>query len=137
MDQGKNIQVTVINQDGYHALAQAREHTLLLNVKKGSGEAGFTAAETLIAALGTCLMTNINGIGEKMRLKIDEARIEFTATRSDDPAVITDLAYQLFLKSSESPEILAELFEVSKKWGTVTNTLIGGITPKGELIVEK
>ena len=136
MEHGKSIQVVVTKQDASHAVAIAREHQLVLNVKKGSGEAGFTAAETLLAALGTCLMTNINGIGEKMQLTIDEIRIEFDAYRTDEPPIISEISYKLIIKSKGSPEKLAELFELSKKWGTVTNTLIGGLTPNGELIVE-
>ncbi|OJX47159.1 MAG: hypothetical protein BGO78_16920 [Chloroflexi bacterium 44-23] len=136
MEHLANIQVKVTRQDTSHAVAEARGHLLVLNVKKGSGEAGFTAAETLMAALGTCLLTNINGIGEKMHLIIDEARIEFDVMRSDEPPVITGITYRLILKSNEPTEKLAELFDLSKKWGTVTNTLIGGLTPQGELVVE-
>jgi hypothetical protein len=49
-----NYYVNVATQDDSHALAEARGHKLTLNVKKGSGEAGFNAAETLLAALGAC-----------------------------------------------------------------------------------
>ncbi|MHB8087007.1 MAG: OsmC family protein [Anaerolineaceae bacterium] len=136
MEHAANIQVKVTRQDASHAVAETHGHLLVLNVKKGSGEAGFTAAETLMAALGACLLTNINGIGEKMHLIIDEARIEFDAKRSDEPPVITEISYQLVLKSNEPVEKLNELYEMSKKWGTVTNTLIGGLTPRGELVIE-
>lgn len=137
MEHASNIQVRVTRQDEFHAVAETRGHLLVLNVKKGSGEAGFTAAETLMAALGTCLLTNINGIGDKMHLSIDEAHVEFEAERSDEPPVITRISYRLILKSNEPVEKLAELYELSKKWGTVTNTLIGGLTPQGELVVER
>lgn len=108
----------------------------MLNVKKGSGEAGFTAAETVMAALGACLLTNVNAIGDKMHLKIDDARIEFDAERRDEPTALTSISYRLILKSPESPEKLVELHELCVKWGTVTNTLINGLTPQGELVIE-
>ena len=136
MEHGSNYRVTVTCQDDSHALAEARGHKLVLNVKKGSGEAGFTAAETIMAALGACLLTNVNAIGDKMRLKIDEARIEFDAERRDEPPALTRISYRLILKSSEPPEKLAELHELCVKWGTVTNTLINGLTPQGELVIE-
>ena len=136
MEHTSNIHVKVSRQDASHAVAETRGHMLVLNVKKGSGEAGFTAAETLMAALGACLLTNINGIGEKMHLNIDEAHVEFDAKRSDEPPVITEISYRLILKSNEPVEKLAELYEMSKKWGTVTNTLIGGLTPQGEMEIE-
>ena len=137
MDNRTNYRVTVTKQDESHALAEARGHLLVLNVKKGSGESGFTAAETLISALGACLLTNVNAIGEKMHLKIDEARIEFDAERRDEPPALTSISYRLILKSDEPEEKLHELHALCIKWGTVTNTLITGITPHGELVIEK
>ena len=130
------LQVNVTRQDDSYALAEARGHQVVLNIKKGSGEAGFTAAETVMAALGACLLTNVNAIGEKMHLKIDEARIEFDAERRDEPPALTRISYRLILKSPESREKLAELHELCVKWGTVTNTVINGLTPQGELVIE-
>lgn len=132
-----NYHVTVTIQDDSHALAEARGHKLTLNVKKGAEEAGFNAAETLLAALGACLLTNVTAIGEKMHLKIDDARMEFEAVRRDEPPALTEIRYKLILKSPESPEKLAELHDLCVKWGTVTNTVINGLVPKGELVIEK
>jgi uncharacterized OsmC-like protein len=129
--------VTVTIQDKSHALAETRGHELTLNVKKGAGEAGFNAAETLLAALGACILTNVNAIGGKMHLKIDQARMEFEADRLDEPPALTEIRYKLFLKSPEPPEKLAELHDLCVKWGTVTNTVINGLVPKGELVIEK
>ena len=131
-----NYHVNVTAQDDSRALAEAREHQLTLNVKKGAGEFGFNAAETLLAALGACLLTNVNAIGEKMRLQIDEARIEFEAVRCDEPPVLTEIRYRLIFKSPEPREKLEELHQLCLKWGTVTNTLINGLTPQGMLVIE-
>lgn len=129
--------VTAERVDESHARITARGHELTLNVKKGSGEAGFNAAETLLAALGACLLTNVNAIGEKMRLKVESARIEFDATRRDEPPALTEIRYKLILKSPEPAEKLQELADLCFKWGTVTNTLVNGLTPQGELVIEK
>jgi uncharacterized OsmC-like protein len=131
-----NYQVNVTIQDESHALAETRGHRLPLNVKKGAGEAGFNAAETLLAALGACILTNVNAISEKMRLKVESARIEFDADRSDEPPALTEIRYKLILKSSEPREKLEELHSLCIKWGTVTNTIINGLTPMGALVVE-
>ena len=133
----QNYRVTVTIQDKSHALAETRGHELTLNVKKGAGEAGFNAAETLLAALGACILTNVNAIGGKMHLQIDSARMEFEAARRDEPPALTEIRYKLVLKSSEPPEKLAELHDLCVKWGTVINTLINGLTPQGELVIEK
>jgi uncharacterized OsmC-like protein len=128
--------VNVTLQDDSHAEAETRGHRLPLNVKKGSGEAGFNAAETLLAALGACVLTNVNAIGEKMRLQIDSAHIEFDADRRDEPPALTEIRYRLILKSPEPREKLEELADLCFKWGTVTNTPVNGLTPQGALVVE-
>jgi uncharacterized OsmC-like protein len=128
--------VTATIQDDSHALIEARGHRLTLNAKKGAGEAGFNAAETLLAALGACILTNVNAIGEKMRLQIDEARLEFDADRRDEPPALTEIRYKLILKSPEPREKLEELHQLCLKWGTVTNTLVNGLTPQGALVIE-
>jgi len=129
--------VTAAHVDDSHARITTRGHELTLNIKKGAGEAGFNAAETLLAALGACILTNVNAIGGKMRLQIDDALMEFEAVRHDEPPVLTEIRYKLILKSPEPPEKLAELHDLCVKWGTVTNTLINGLTPQGELVIEK
>lgn len=119
-----------------HALAQTRGHELQFNINKGDGAAGFNAAESLLAALGACLLTNVNAIGEKMRLQINETRIEFEAERRDEPPVLTKIAYRLVLEIPESLEKLQELHDLCFKWGTVTNTLANGLLSEGQLMVQ-
>jgi len=128
--------VTAAIQDESHAVVETRGHRLTLNVKKGAGEAGFNAAETLLAALGACMLTNVNAISEKMHLQINSARIEFDADRRDEPPALTEIRYKLILKSTEPSEKLQELADLCFKWGTVTNTLVNGLTPQGSLVIE-
>jgi uncharacterized OsmC-like protein len=128
--------VSATRQDESHALVEARGCRLTLNIQKGSGEAGFNAAETLLAALSACLLTNVNAIGDKMHLHIDDARLELDAQRRDEPPALTEIRYRLILASPEPREKLEELHELCIKWGTVTNTIIDGLVPQGTLIVE-
>lgn len=128
--------VTATRLDDSRARVRTRGHELTLNVKKGSGEAGFNAAETLLAALGACLLTNVNAIGAKMRLRIESARVEFEAARRDEPPALTEIRYRLILQSPEPSEKLQELADLCFKWGTVTNTLVNGLVPQGTLVIE-
>lgn len=90
-----------------------------------------------MAALGTCLLTNVNAIGKKMDLKIDEARVDISAIRSDNPPALTEISYLLTLKSKEPSNRLLKLHELCVKWGTVTNTLLNGLDLHGELIIDQ
>jgi uncharacterized OsmC-like protein len=65
---GKSYAVTVTRQDERQAIAATRGHELALNIKKGDESAGFNAAATLLAALGACVLTNVNAIAAKMHL---------------------------------------------------------------------
>lgn len=129
--------VTTTSQDDSHAVAETRGHQITLNVKKGDGTAGFNAAETLLAALGACLLTNVNSLSQKMRLQIDDVRMEITGLRRDEPPGLIQIDYRLILASPEPVEKLEELHALCVKWGTVTNTLIDGLTPNGEVIIER
>lgn len=104
MEASKAYHVTAAQLDGARARITAREHELTLNIQKGSGVTGFNAAETLLAAVGVCLLTNVNAIGRKMRLDIRRARVELEGTRCDEPPALTEIRYQLVLESPE-PEI--------------------------------
>ncbi len=134
---GMSYAVTVSRQDERHAIAAARGHELSLNIKKGDGAAGFNAAETLLASLGACMLTNINAIAAKMRLRIDDAQMNFTAVRQDAPPILTEIQYELRLDSPEPPEKLEELYRLAVKWGTVTSTLMQGLTPNGHLSINQ
>jgi uncharacterized OsmC-like protein len=132
----QTYQVAVVQQDDAHGLAKARGHHLRLNIKKGDGAAGFNAAETLLAALGACLLTNVNSLSRKMRLRVNAARMDITAVRRDEPPGLTQIGYRLALDSPEPEVELRKLHDLCVKWGTVTNTLIHGLTPQGALVIE-
>lgn len=131
-----SYRVSAVQEDHAHAIVRAREHSLTLNIQKGVGEAGFNAAETLLAALGACILTNVNSLAAKMRLKIDTAQVDFYAERRDEPAELVRIDYRLILRSEEPHEKLEELHRLAVKWGTVTRTLSQGLEPKGELVVQ-
>lgn len=137
VNHSKNYKVRVTKLDGARALAQAGKHRLTLNIQKGAKEAGFNAAETLLAALGACMMTNVNAIGQKMRLNIEDVQIEFDAVRSDEPAILTEIDFKLIVTSQEPEEKLAELYNLSVKWGTVVSTVKQGLTPNGSLVIRR
>ena len=129
--------VTVEREGTTRAVAKTRQHTLVLNAEKGRGETGFNAAETLMASLGACFMTNLNSLAAKMRLAIEDITLDIDGVRLDDPPGISQLTYVLTLVSKEPIEKLNQLYDLSVKWGTVTNTLIRGVQISGTLHVEK
>ncbi len=129
----RTYSVKVTRQDEAYAKASSHDHTLNLGVRRGDSTAGFNATETLLAALGGCLITNVVAFSEKMRLTVDNIHVEIDGDRRDDPPALINVRYRLFLDSPESPEKLTKLHELAIQWGTVTNTLINGVSVNGEL----
>jgi len=127
------VQVTKINEN--IALARRDDHELQVSIKKGDNSQGFNAVETLLAALGTCVLTNINDFSKKLRLKINTAKVKLVAVRSNDPPKVESIQYQLIIQSDEDRNKLEELFHLSQKWGTVTNTLIETVDISGTLVI--
>ena len=134
-DTRQSYSVTVESSSASQALAVARGYSLNLNIKKGGSE-GFNAAETLLAALGTCILTNVASLSQKMRIEIQGAWVELNAERSDDPPGLVGIDYRLVLRSRAERDKLEQLHNSAIKWGTVTNTLARGVIVQGRLVIE-
>jgi uncharacterized OsmC-like protein len=132
----REYRVTVERQDEAHALAHSHGFTLPLGVRRGDPSAGFNAAETLLASLGACLITNLTSLAAKMRLRVEGVRVEVEGLRQDDPPGIVQVRYRLILESPEPPEKLEKLHQLAVEWGTVTNTLLEGVQVEGTMEVE-
>ena len=131
----RTYRVQVERQDDVHALASAHGHSLTLGVSRSDPTAGFNAAETLLAALGACLIANVNALAAKMHLQVEGVRLEIEGDRRDEPPVLVQIRYRLLLDSPESQDKLERLHEMAAKWGTVTNTLLNGVPVCRELTI--
>ncbi len=125
--------VTVVRDDESGATAQVRHHTFRVNIKRGGGEAGPNAAETLLVALGTCLLTNVQTLAAKMRIELQDVRVEVEGVRRDVPPGLIGIHYTLSLTSDAPLDKLEYLHEKAAEWGTVTNTLVHGVAVEGEV----
>lgn len=119
--------VQVRREDEMHATATTRDHTLHLGVRRGDPTAGFNAAETLLAALGTCIITNLNSIADKMRVELNGATVDLAGYRREDPPALVRIDVTITLESPEPEEKLRRLKELAIQYGTVTNTLAAGV----------
>ncbi len=109
---------------------------LELAIKGSDPSLGFTAPETLIAAFGACMLSNVTRGAAELGLRVDEASVLFDGAKRTEPLGIDPLRYQLVIRSPEPPAALEELYRRATTDGTATNALLGGMTPEGELIVE-
>lgn len=128
--------VTVQRLDDAHAEARVRTFRLATGARRNDPSVGPNAVETLLAALGTCLLTNVNTLMEQMHVDIRDAYVELQGERQDKPPLLTHITCRLVLVSAEPHGRLETLFGLAQKWGTVTNTLARGVPLDMELEVQ-
>ena len=128
--------VTVQRLDDAHAEARIRSFRLATGVRRGDPSVGPNAVETLLSALGTCLLTNVNTLMEQMHVDIRDAHVELQGERQDKPPLLMQITCRLVLVSAEPHSRLETLFGLAQKWGTVTNTLARGMPLDMELEVQ-
>jgi len=110
---------------------------LLLGTRRGDPTAGFNAAQTVLAALGACLISNITYFAEVLRLDVTDLSVNLRGLRVDKPPGLFQIDYEVILASDEPEDKLQKLTDLAAKWGTVTNTLVEGIEPQGRLVINR
>jgi len=119
----QNYLVHVERTDPYHARASVREFELRLGARRADPTAGFNPVETLLAALGDCLLTALDFVAELSKIPITGAWIELEATRQDKPPSLNHIRYTLHLASEAPKERLERLVGLAERNSTVFQTL--------------
>jgi uncharacterized OsmC-like protein len=119
------------------ALAETHGQKLTLAIDGSDPSLGFTAPETVLAAFGACVLSNITKGAKQMNLQVEGANIEFSAYKRSNPLGFHDLKYVITILSPEPKEKLMELYGKATTDGTATNSLLEGLKPQGKLNVQK
>jgi len=119
-----NVTITKIADGVGQAQAAKKSGKVVLDISRDSSPNLPNPAELLLAAFGGCLLKNISKLAPKMRLVIDDVRVDVTGVREDDPPHIASISYQLVLTTEEPKEKIARLVDYLHAYGTVYNTLI-------------
>lgn len=125
--QNKKYEISLSRENGKIAVASAHGTTLKMSLVGTEPELGFTAPETVIAAYGACIMSNINKVAQAESLKIDDVRIDFTAQKRNDPLGLEHIHCQITVKSAAPKEKLNQMLVKATTDGTATNALKEGI----------
>lgn len=119
--------------DGLRARTQVRRFSLETGAHRGDPDAGPNAVETLLTAIGSCLLTGLGMVAEGSRIPLDAVAIDLEADRSDRPPRITSVRYAIHLDSSVPDERLARLVELAERNSTVLGSLRGcGFSIEGQ-----
>jgi uncharacterized OsmC-like protein len=135
-DQPAGFHVKVTRTTETTARAEAHGQALELAIKGGDPTSGFTPPEILLAALGSCILSNVTRKAAEMGLAIEGAEVVVDAAKRTEPLGMDPLRYRLTLTSNEPAARLEELYRIATTDGAATNAILNGVTPESELVVE-
>ncbi len=127
----QSYKVRVRRMDPYHAQAKVRDFSLALGARRADPAAGFNPVETLLSAVGDCLLTSLDHVAEGSRVQIAEASVEVEAERQEKPPILTHIRYLLCLRSDAPDERLAHLIELATAHSTVLQTVSRAVPVEG------
>jgi len=90
--------------------------------------------ETILAAMGTCLLTSLQMVAELSQIPLEAMSIEVTGTRQDKPPQLVSATYTLYVQSSVAEGRLNRLVETAKRNSTVFQTLALAIMVTGSVV---
>ena len=132
-----NVTVTKIADGVGRAQASEKLGEITLDISRDSSPDLLNPAELLLAAFGGCLLKNISKLAPKMRLVIDDVRVEVTGVREDNPPHIASISYQLVLRTEEPKEKIERLVDYLHAYGTVYNTLIPRLNVTEKIVLAR
>jgi len=132
-----NVTITKIADEVGQAQASEKSGKVVLDISRNSSPNLPNPAELLLAAFGGCLLKNISKLAPKMRLVIDDARVEVTGVREDDSPRIASISYQLVLSTEEQREKIERLVDYLHAYGTVYNTLIPRLSVTEKIVLAR
>lgn len=129
----QTYQVQVRRKNAQQAVATTRTFHLTLGAKRGDETAGFNPVETLLSAMGTCLLTSLAMVAELSRVSLEAMEIEVTGTRQDKPPRLVSATYHLVVETTVSEDRVVRLVEMAKKNSTVYQTLAQTMSVSGRV----
>ncbi|MGC8487841.1 MAG: OsmC family protein [Clostridia bacterium] len=130
----QTYEVQLTRNNTQHVIARTREWSLTLGAKRGDPTAGFNPVETLLSALGACLLTAVQLVADLSHVPITSIAIRVTATRQDKPPQLVSLGYEMTVETPVPEERLTRLVEMAKRNSTVYQTLSLSVPVSGTVI---
>ena len=106
--------------------ASIRDHTLIIDnpKEKGGTNKGPRPTETLLAALGGCLITALSRIAERMRIPLSDLEIVLRGVINRETHSIEKINISLRIGAVQTTQDrLERLIKIAREYCTVSNTL--------------
>lgn len=112
--------------------ARVREFAFFIDTNTDGNNRGPNPTEMLLSAIGGCLMVNWGRLIKKMRLKVEDMRIEVNGWRGLEEPQLKEITYKITITTGEDEKKILRVKELAEKYGTVFNT-VGAEKINGEV----
>ncbi len=117
--------------DEAHARSTVRDFSLTLGARRADAQAGVNPVETLLSAVGDCLLTALDFVAQLSRVPIAAATVEVEGERQDKPPTLRQIRYVLRIASEATDERLERVEELARANSTVFQTLSMAVPSTG------
>lgn len=115
--------VRVERTDALSVQARVRGFSLELGARRADPDAGFNPVETLLAALGDCLLTALAFVADLSRVSVERASLELRAERQDKPPLLTAISYEWQVRTDLPDVRLERILALAERNSTVFQTV--------------
>jgi uncharacterized OsmC-like protein len=119
--------------DAHGSEARTKQASLTIDSDVHGRFDAFNPAELLLAAVGACMMKNIERVAPMIHLQFSGVHIELHGERQDSPPRMQSIRYRIMVDTAEDDERLKLLHYNVQKFGTVYNTVAPGTQLSGTL----
>ena len=126
-------QVTLDRSHARGSVASCKEAHIAVDSDPQGRDDAFNPAELLLAALGACMLKNIERVAPMLGFEFHGVRIDLHGERRDSPPGMQRIVYRIVVDTTESEQRLALLLRNVQQFGTVYNTLAAGTAIEGAI----
>jgi uncharacterized OsmC-like protein len=126
-------QVTLDRPHARGSVASCKDARIAVDSDPQGRDDAFNPAELLLAALGACMLKNIERVAPMLGFKFHGVHIELHGERRDSPPGMLRIVYRVVVDTTESEQRLALLHRNLQQFGTVYNTLAAATTIEGRI----
>ena len=126
-------QVGVDQWPTHESVASCKHARIAVDADPQGRDDAFNPAELLLAALGTCMLKNIERVAPMLKFALRGVHITLHGERQDVPPRMQRIAYLVVVDTDESEQRLALLHRNVQQFGTVYNTLAAATTIEGRI----
>ena len=130
----QTYEVQMRRESAQQVIARTRDLSLTLGAKRGDAGAGFNPVETLLSALGACLLTALQMVAELSRVPVTGMAIHLTGVRQDQPPQLVSVTYALRVQTDVAEDRLTRLVATAQRNSTVYQTLALAIPVSGTVV---